>query len=343
MNVLELRDVRSMAARYPLATAFALSLLIHLCMYQFWHVGKQLGWWRYQATWLLDLRPKKNRHPVPVRLTEAQKAALARQAQPKPREIPLTFVEVDPRTATAEPPKDTVYYGVVNTRAANPDATVEAEKPKADGKQNKMIRLEDVPKPKPFPLQPLPEPNAALAEAAAEPRPKPAQEPGDLAKSLLEDLRDRQESFADARLGQADRRERPRTLVEARTQRGLAGQKMRQDGGVASRGRLSLDVKATAFSAYDADFIAAVQQRWYDLLDNSPFAQRSGKVVLEFNLMENGRITGMKVLENDVGDLLASFCQHAIHDPAPYRKWPGDMRRMIGADLREVTFTFYYY
>ena len=342
MNVLELRDVRSMAARYPLVTAMVLSLLIHLCFYQFWHMGRQLGWWRYQATWLLDLRPKKSRVPVPVRLTEQQKAALARQV-PKPREIPLTFVEVDPRTATAEPPKDTVYYGVVNTRAANPDATVDAQKPKADGKQNKMIRLEDVPKPKPFPLQPLPEPDAAPAEASADPRPKPAQEPGDLAKNLLDDIRQRQETFADARLGQANRRERPRTLVEARSQQGLAGQKMRQDGGVASRGHLSLDVRATAFGAYDAAFIAAVQQRWYDLLDNSPFAQRSGKVALEFRLMEDGRITAMKVLENDVGDLLASFCQHAIQDPAPFPKWPSDMRRMIGTNFREVTFTFYYY
>ena len=340
MTAFEFRDLRTRAARYPLATALLLSLLIHYGLYQFWHLGKQLGWWRHQATWLLQLRTLKNR-PLPARLTERQKAALLKALEQRQRQIPLTFVEVDPRAALAEPPKDTIYYGVANTRAANPDPTVEAQKPKADGKQDKLIRLEDVPKPKPFPLQPQPD-QAAQAETAAEPKPKPAQDPGDLAKALLDDLKNREASL-DPSLGQAARRERPRTLVEARTQRGLAGQKMRQDAGVANRGHLSLDVKATPFGAYDAAFIAAVQQRWYDLLDNSPFTQRSGKVVLEFRLLEDGRIAAMKVLENQVGDLLGSFCQHAIQDPAPFPKWPSDMRRMIGANFREVTFSFYYY
>ena len=33
----------------------------------------------------------------------------------------------------------------------------------------------------------------------------------------------------------------------------------------------------------------------------------------------------------------------AIKDPAPYPSWPGDMRRKIGVDYRDVTFTFLYY
>ena len=28
---------------------------------------------------------------------------------------------------------------------------------------------------------------------------------------------------------------------------------------------------------------------------------------------------------------------------APFGKWPPDMARMIGANYREITFTFYYY
>lgn len=173
--------------------------------------------------------------------------------------------------------------------------------------------------------------------------PSPPKPPGTWPKACSRISSTARKPPADASLGEAARRERPRTLVEARTQQGLAGQKMRQDGGVGRRGRLSLDVKATPFGAYDAAFIAAVQQRWYDLLENSPFTQRSGKVVLEFRLMEDGRITDMKVMDNDVGDLLGSFCQKAVQDPAPYPKWPSDMKRMINAKFREVTFTFYYY
>ena len=109
------------------------------------------------------------------------------------------------------------------------------------------------------------------------------------------------------------------------------------------RGNVSFNVKATPFGAYDAKFIAAVQQRWYDLLESAHFTQRSGKVVVEFRLMYDGRIVDMNVSGNDVGELLGLLCQRAILDPAPYDPWPGDMRRAIGQNYREVTFTFFYY
>ena len=80
---------------------------------------------------------------------------------------------------------------------------------------------------------------------------------------------------------------RPRTLEAARRQMGgLAGEKMKQQGGVKRRGlESSFDVKATPFGAYDAAIIAAIQKRWYDLLDTRDFAaSHSGRVVLEFRL-----------------------------------------------------------
>jgi hypothetical protein len=51
----------------------------------------------------------------------------------------------------------------------------------------------------------------------------------------------------------------------------------------------------------------------------------------------------VKILENTVGDLLGYVCQAAIEEAAPFGKWPDDMRRMIGANFRDITFTFYYY
>jgi len=137
--------------------------------------------------------------------------------------------------------------------------------------------------------------------------------------------------------------DKPRTLADARERKNmLAGQKVEQDGGAKIRGNVSFDVKATSFGAYDAAFIAAMQHRWYDLLDSSQFTQQSGKVVLEFRLMYDGRITDMKVNGNDVGELLGLLCQRAVLDPAPFAQWPSDMRRKIGQNYREVTFTFYY-
>jgi len=66
-------------------------------------------------------------------------------------------------------------------------------------------------------------------------------------------------------------------------------------------------------------------------------------VTLRFHLNYDGRITDMEVLENNVGDLLGYVCQKAIEDPAPFAAWPSDMRRMVGMNYREITFTFYYY
>lgn len=319
------KAARTFFTRHPLVAALCLSAALHLSLYGGWRMGKTLGWWEHQATWLLNWKKKLK----PLKLQPPP--ALASQPEPAQREIPLIFTEVDPSTAVPEPPKNAKYYGAQSTRAANPDAAIESVVPKADGKQDKMVRLQDVPKPGPQPLQPSLPP-----EKAPEPEPPKAKsEPiGDLAKAK-----------PDAALGQAPvvPRERPRTLAAARQQRAmLAGEQMKQDGGTHERGKLALDVAGTAFGSYDAALIAAVQQRWYDLLDVTQFAQRSGKVILEFRLHYDGRITDLKVDGNEVGEMLGILCQRAILDPNPYAPWPSDMRRAIAKNYRDVLFTFYY-
>ena len=103
------------------------------------------------------------------------------------------------------------------------------------------------------------------------------------------------------------------------------------------------DVKASPFGAYDRAFIAAVSQRWYDLLEARNYAgYRQGKVAVEFRLNYDGRITEMRTVENTVTDTLSYLCQKAVLDPAPFEKWPREMRLMIGEDSRKITFTFFY-
>jgi len=330
MTSVDLREMRAFMLRSPLAAAFAISLVLHLFFFGFWKVGKELGWWQHQATWLLNWHKKKMSKPS--RFLKLPDLASARQP-----EVPLTFVEVDPSAAAQEPPKDAQFYGVKNAKAADPDPALNTEIPKIDGTQNKVIRTEDVPKPKPFPLQPaMEQPKEDQTTDEPKPKPKADETPGDLA--LAKPKTDNVNLGTD----EAEKKQRPRTLEQARARNQLAGQKAKVDGGAKARGRVSLDVKVTPFSSYDAAFIAAVQQRWYDLLDSSQFAQHSGKVVLEFRLSYDGRITDLKVSNNEVGEILSLLCQRAILDPAPYQRWPDDMRRMIGANFREVTFTFFY-
>jgi hypothetical protein len=64
--------------------------------------------------------------------------------------------------------------------------------------------------------------------------------------------------------------------------------------------------------------------------------------VLQFRLHYDGSVTDMTVAQNTVGDLLGYVCQEAINDPAPFEKWPADMRFKLG-DSRDIQFTFYYY
>jgi len=320
MYWVEPRNLRDFATRNPLAAAFAISLAIHVALFGGWKLGKKLGWWDHQATWLLNILKKK-----PVKISAKQLAELQARQQ-KMREIPLTFVEVDPAVAVTEAPKDAKFYSALNSKASNPDVKME-EQPKIDGKQTQIVKTETTPRlnnPQPLqPALPAPEPEAES--------PKPRDEPiGELALARPEPQ-------------QPAVRERPRNLAAARAQKNIVGEPVKQDGGVKRRGEISsVDAKATPFGAYDLAFIAAVQARWYQILDSHNFAQRSGKVIIEFRLTYDGRITEMRVAGNEVGDLLGLACQNAIRDPAPYAPWPQDMRSYFG-NQRNVSFTFYYY
>ena len=119
---------------------------------------------------------------------------------------------------------------------------------------------------------------------------------------------------------------------------------MLQDGGVQRRAIApSFDVKLTGFGDYDARFYEAVCQRWWDLLDSQQFARdRTGKVTLQFHLNHDGTISEMKVAQNDVGEVLGYVCQKAVLDPAPFERFPTDMRLKLG-DYANIKFTFYYY
>ncbi len=279
---------------------------------------------------------------------EAQKAAVAARQQ-----VPLMFVDVSPAQASAEAPKEAKYYSAVNSIAANPDANKETNIPKIDGTRTEIVRTETVRPSVAKPLQPavVPQPLERPAERTVEPveevKPKPTLAPGDLTMAKPSDV---------VRTGEGQAvSEKPRRLAQVTPEKrekvlgpqysGLAGEKMKQDGGVQRRARIpSLDVRATGFGAYDAALIAAVQNHWYYLLNQREYAsERVGKVVLEFKLHSDGRITDMKMVENTVSELLEILCEKAVLDPTPYDKWPSDMRRMIGTDTREITFTFYYW
>jgi hypothetical protein len=302
-----------------LTWAIALSLALHFLAWGGYEWGKKTGLWQ-RLHW-----------PVRHQLVQKKPPTLVVQETD-----PNIFLDVDPDQVSPDAPKDAKYYSSKNSRAANPDADKDLNQPKLTGKQTDVPKTKDVPRtPNAKPQPPAPQPQPQKETQPAQPKPKELT--GDTKLAKLETSPEKTE----------EKPERPRTVREALAQRSnlFPSRQMQQEGGTRRQALVpSLDAKATPFGDYDSRFIGAVTQRWYDLLDSQRFASdRAGKVTLRFHLNSDGSISNMEILENTVGDLLGYVCQEAVTDPSPFAPWPSDMRRMVGANFREITFTFYYY
>jgi hypothetical protein len=306
-------------------------LSLHFAIYGTFSLGKKLHWWE-SVPWPAWMQKPK----VLAEIFDKKPKA----APKPPEEAPLLFVEVSPEQATAEAPKTAKFYSNKNAIAANPQADKNTEVPKITGAQKQVVKTEDVPREKFTPLQPTRPPAPAVKDKVAqeELKPKPAYTPGDLVMAKPEPTL-RKEAGQDAQ-------SRPRTLEEAKARQRLNrifGEKMSQEGGVVRRRDFaSLDTKATPFGDYDAELVEAISARWYELLDRREYASDGrGRVVLQFNLSYDGRITNLNIEENTVGEVLGYICEKAVQDPSPYKPWPSEMRRLQG-DTRHIQFTFYY-
>ncbi len=353
-----------------LAWAFAISVAVHLLVYGVYEGGRRTHLWErmHLPSWLTAPRALTQlfvKAPTPKELAKLEKE---RQEEEKRWEKPpLMFIDVSSAQATPEPPKKAQFYAARNSLAANPDTTVPSSIPKIDGKQREVAKTEDVPRTQMFPLRPAP-PKPAVKPALTPPKPPP--EPAKATKP--EPVKEtKPDPVAEAKLKAAmaagnmvmgrpeeaprkgqDKAEVPHKKRFRRLQdlapevlmAALAGDKMKQEGGVQRRDLISsVDAIASPFGEYDEAMIAAVQKRWYELLDEDSFAgDRTGKVTLRFHLNADGSVSEMVLKDYTVNLTLALICQSAVRDPAPFAPWPTAMRKEIGASYREVTFVFYY-
>jgi len=320
-----------------LVWAMIISLALHLVFVGGYQGGKKLGWWDHLQF------PRWMQIPLLSELLEKKKSEQA--AKPPLADVPLMFLGVSPDQATPEPPKDAKFYSDKNSIAANPQADQESDTPKITGTQTDVPKTEDVPRNKEFTtLQPAPPQVQQSPQEQEEQKPKPAELPGDLTMAKPDTAAKpdpeppKEEPPAPT--------PKPRTIKEALARKKLQnipGEKMKQEGGVKRRLELSsFDAKATPFGAYDAAMVEAISQRWYSLLDERSYASDGrGKVVLQFSLHQDGRISDMNVAENSTSEMLSIICQKAVRDPEPYAAWPPEMRRTMG-EIRKIQFTFYY-
>ncbi len=98
----------------------------------------------------------------------------------------------------------------------------------------------------------------------------------------------------------------------------------------------------TTLKSYDESLVSEIRERWYNLLDGRPTLAK-GMIKVEFRLNMEGEITGVKVLEYTAGELAAYLCSQAIKDCGRLPAWSNEMRKEIGQDYRDVSFTFHYH
>jgi hypothetical protein len=108
---------------------------------------------------------------------------------------------------------------------------------------------------------------------------------------------------------------------------------------------LRANLESSPFQDYDRDMIKAIMKRWRELKSGVPtigINHATGKVVVEFRLHADGRISDLKTVSSKVNDSLTYLCEQAVADPGPYPRWPEEMVRKVGAESRIVRFSFDY-
>lgn len=354
--------------RSPLVIALLLSLLLHVyvwLMALLISAALQNGW---LPAWLQPIVK-----PVAA-LVEKPKPAPVSPPVESWQEIPLQFIEVDPTAATEQTPPDTKYYSTANTLAANPDPPkVEQAVPKIDGRRENSLKTFDTTQPSPQPPPPAPQESAKTTEPPAPPQEERPPQPAQVAQVPQEVVEATSPPVGETLLAkvnpqaiQPEAREpqearpaqeaqtpqevvkprRPKTVAQAMASKGvLVGERMKQDGGVNRPAiQSSLNVKASPLGDYNYRMVIAVQTEWYRTLQDRNFAlDRQGQVVVTFNLHSDGTVTSVNAKDSNVGDVLTRWCEFAIMRPAPFDKWPPEVRRLIGGDTIPITFTFNYY
>ncbi len=358
-------DRHALFASPRLARALVWSIVAHLCVFSFIEISRRQGW-------LDEMLSPVKQPPAPSEV--AREITIEFEPPKRAAEPALTFMEVMPAQAASEAPPDAKFYSALNSRASNPDTSVDSNVPQVSGTQDKVMKTADtlrspekveIPQPPVVPAKELEKaekepvkeelvsklPEKPVVQAKPE-NPLKIEEKGDLILAKRTEplpepkAQPREETAPPAPKPAA--KARPRRLASVipppDSQSAILGEKVRQTGGARRFGiESTFDVRSTEFGAYDAAIIAAIQKRWYDLLEDRNISRREvGKVILEFHLTVDGRITNMREQESEVASTLGLVCQRAVQDPAPYAAWPPDLRRIVGKDYREVRFVFHY-
>jgi hypothetical protein len=119
---------------------------------------------------------------------------------------------------------------------------------------------------------------------------------------------------------------------------------------VYAKGNYSTSIKGLettdAFNQYDDSLLQAFNdaiQKECANVNHDIFAQvPPGRVIVQFDLSENGQVGSSKIIENTLNETLGQFVLRVLQNGAPYKPWPAAARAAIGTGSRSMTVIFYY-
>lgn len=96
------------------------------------------------------------------------------------------------------------------------------------------------------------------------------------------------------------------------------------------------------FAAYDNAVIAKIQRRWNALLEQFGSYEKSGKVMVRFQLMPDGSIQNLKITNGTGSKILGLVCEKAVMDSVPFPPLPANLQKLMNHKPRDVSMTFQY-
>jgi hypothetical protein len=290
--------------------------------------------------------------------------------QPQKGKEVKTFMETDASQVTGEKPKNAQYYSDKSTVAANPKnpSGKAADTPYLEGKETHVMNTVDVPTPSGA-LSPPVVPPGAPGRAAPQQKPPAstlrqpqtpaqAQEVPAAGLKIVEEqtVAQLQKPTAAPAVVTGSEVPVPPAAAEAgangapavASEPGVPGRELVSRkahliaSGVARAGVAAFNVEESPFGAYDKKVVAAIQTRWYHIIDRYGLYERPATVTVYFQLLDDGQIKNVKTTEGSEETILSLFCERAILESGPFDPWPERLRELVGKEPREASITFYY-
>lgn len=332
--------------------ALLLSLLLHIVMLML------------LAAWLREvllLQEREYIEPLEVVLTQAPaREEEAPPENPAKKEKPA-YVDTSHLAEAARQPERATFESDRTTLAASEQqGRGDLEMPSVEGRDTDFLELADQTlgetekthqsAPAGASSDQMPKEELAqfsLPTAAAEPsptKPLPAESgilPTEPHNQLAEPIVRRAEAAGPPPADVPKELVSPNTLPPTSARRGFQAERRvtRIEGGVTNRGPASVAALGTPLGRYKKALSDAVGSRWYFHVRNQISLLSIGTVVIRFQVLPDGRVTGVRVLRNSSNESFAAVSTRAILE-ADIPSIPPEVAEVLEGGRLEVDYTF---